>query len=265
MIAIKLQGGLGNAMFQIATIETLGRAHNQPVCYTNIDAWLDDLKDNYAWTKHAEEYLTIFPKINFYKNHTERFMANRRLDIPFRYTKIEADHGYLFNGYFQSEKNFPDKQFIMDLFTPSQGIRNAVQKYASFLKEVTCSIHVRRGNYRNLQAYHPLLTMDYYNKAIGVMRANGVTRFLIFSDDHNWCRYNFIGEEFTFIEDVDYVELFLMARCTYHIISNGSFGWWGAWFGETDKTIVIAPEVWFGNNLPTDHAVDIVPQRWLKL
>jgi hypothetical protein len=185
--------------------------------------------------------------------------------VPFRYTRAEADHGYLFSGYFQSEKNFPDKQFVLDLFTPASRVGDAVAKYTPLLSGVTCSIHVRRNNYLNLQNYHPVLNVDYYNKAISIMKNNGVTRFLIFSDDQNWCRYNFIGDEFSFIKDVDYVELFTMARCTYHIVSNGSFGWWGAWLGEAEKTIVIAPEVWFGNNLPTDHALDIVPNRWLKL
>jgi hypothetical protein len=61
------------------------------------------------------------------------------------------------------------------------------------------------------------------------------------------------------------VELFLMGKCNHNIISNGSFAWWGAWLGESPNTIIIAPDVWFGNFLPTDHALDIVPQRWLKI
>lgn len=264
MISIILQGGLGNVMFQVATIETLGKKHNQLVCYTNIDGWLDNLIENYAWTKHAEEYLTIFPKINFYKNHDERFVG-KRINVPFRYTYVEADHGYLFNGYFQSEQNFPDKDFIKDLFTPSDKVKGMLTKYNSLLRGSTCSIHVRRNNYRNIQNFHPVLNVEYYNKAINIMKSNGITRFLVFSDDHNWCRYSFVGEEFIFVEDIDYAELFLMSKCNHHIISNGSFGWWGAWLGETEKTIVIAPEVWFGNNLPTDHALDIVPYRWLKI
>jgi hypothetical protein len=265
MISIKLQGGIGNAMFQIATIETLGQKHGQLVCYTNVDAWLDDSIENYAWIRHAEEYLTIFPNIDFYKNHNERFRVIRKIDVPFRYTKIEADNGYLLNGYFQSEENFPDHEFIKNLFAPSDRIKEGLNKYNSLLQGISCSIHVRRGNYRNLQNYHPVLTLEYYNKAINIMKSNGVTRFLVFSNDQNWCKNSFIGDEFTFVEDIDYIELFLMSKCPFHIISNGSFAWWGAWLGDTEKTSVIAPEVWFGNNLPTDHALDIVPKRWLKI
>ena len=265
MIAIKLQGGLGNAMFQIATIEYLGKIYNQEVCYDNIDAWIDDAIENYAWEKHAEDYLTLFPKIDFYKNHTQRFPMTRRVAAPFRYTKIETEHGCLLSGYFQSEQYFPDSDFIKELFMPNDTIKQGLVKYEGLLKTVTCSISVRRGNYLNLQSRHSVLSMDYYNKAINIMRDTGVKRFFVFSNDLGWCKNSFIGEEFVFIEDIDYIELFLMNKCNHHIISNSSFGWWGAWLGETPSTKTIAPEIWFGNGLPTDIALDIVPNRWLKL
>jgi len=265
MIAIKLQGGLGNVMFQIATIEYLGKTFNQEVCYTNVDAWLDDAMANYAWEKHAENYLTLFPVIDFYKNHTSRFPMTKTINVPFRYERIEADHGYLFNGYFQSEQYFPDSNFIRELFTPNDTVKEELVKYDSLLQTTTCSVSVRRGNYINLQSHHCLLSMDYYNKAIVLMREAGVQRFLIFSNDIGWCKNNFIGEEFVFIEDIDYIELFLMNKCNHHIISNSSFGWWGAWLGETSSTKTLAPELWFGNGLPTDFALDIAPNRWLKL
>ncbi len=265
MIGIKLQGGLGNAMFQIATVEYLGKTFSQEVCYTNVDAWIDDSIENYLWMKHMESYLTLFPQIDLYKNHTSRFPTTRKVDVPFRYTRQEADHGYLFSGYFQSEKYFPDKDFIKELFTPNDIVKQGLIKYESLLHPTTCSINVRRGNYLNFQSRHSVLGMDYYNKAIGLMRERGVKRFLVFSNDLNWCRNSFIGEEFTFIEDIDYIELFLSNKCTHHIISNSSFAWWSVWLWEMDGTKTIAPEIWFGNGLPTDMALDIIPNRWLKI
>jgi hypothetical protein len=103
-------------------------------------------------------------------------------------------------------------------------------------------------------------------QAIDFMKSNGVEKFLITSNDMQWCRNNFIGDEYCFIEEIDYWEMFLMARCDYHIISNSSFGWWQAWLQETiDKTIVVAPLKWFGEAMPIDHEADIIPTRWLKL
>jgi len=265
MIAIKLLGGLGNVMFQIATIEYLGKVFEQEVCYTDIDQWMDDLVEQWPWSIHGQEYLTIFPKINFYKNHTERFIPQRRQDVQFRFIQLGAQNWDLFVGYFQSEKNFPDRPFIEDLFQPSERIIGLMSKYNVLFNLPTCSINVRRGNYLNLGNHHPCLGIDYYRKAIDIMKAKGVSRFLIFSNDLNWCRNNFIGDEFTFINDIDYVELFLMSKCSNHIISNSSFAWWGAWLGETPEKTTIAPNVWFGNYLPAEHAADIIPARWLKI
>ena len=51
----------------------------------------------------------------------------------------------------------------------------------------------------------------------------------------------------------------------HHIISNSSFAWWGAWLGEKEDTRTIAPNIWFGNELPTGFSEDIIPKRWLKI
>jgi hypothetical protein len=178
---------------------------------------------------------------------------------------VIVEDGTLLIGYFQSEKNFPDRAFIEWLFTPSDVVTDKLEKYKNLLVGNTCSLHVRRGNYRNLQNRHPVLSMDYYTKAVWALEAFKVNRFFVFSNDINWCRNNFIGDQFTFVDDVDYVELFLMSSCTHHIISNSSFAWWGAWLKETDDTVTVAPEVWFGNFLPEGLATDIVPDRWIKL
>jgi hypothetical protein len=265
MIAINLLGGLGNVMFQIATIEYLGKAFGQEVCYTDVDKWMDDLVEQWPWSQHGQEYLSIFPAINFYKNHTERFIPQRKQNVQFRFTQLGAQHGDLFTGYFQSEKNFPDRPFVENLFRPADRVLGLMAKYDVLFNVPTCSISVRRGNYRNLENFHPCLRIDYYQKAIDIMKTKGASRFLVFSNDLNWCRNNFIGDEFVFVSDIDYVELFLMSKCANHIISNSSYAWWGAWLGETPAKTIIAPSVWFGNYLPAEHDADIIPERWLKI
>ena len=265
MISIKLMGGLGNVMFQIATIEYLGKAFNMDVTYTNVDAWIEDLKDNYFWSRHAEDYLTIFPNLNLYKNHDKRFVAKRRADVVFRYRALEPEDGDLFIAYFQSEQNFGDRAFVFNLFQPSDYIKEKVATYDNMFGGTTCSIHVRRCAYLNWQEFHPALDIEYYNKAIKILAPLKIDRFLVFGDSIDWCRNNFHGDKFVFIKDVDYVDLFLMAKCEHHIISNSSLAWWGAWLGEKTGSKIIAPVKWFGKCLPEDYDGDIIPGRWEKL
>jgi hypothetical protein len=54
-----------------------------------------------------------------------------------------------------------------------------------------------------------------------------------------------------------------MARCRHHVIANSSFSWWGAWLGERDDSVVVAPSRWFAD--PALDSGAIVPDRWVRL
>jgi len=61
--------------------------------------------------------------------------------------------------------------------------------------------------------------------------------------------------------------LYHMSLCKNNIICNSTFGWWGAWLGESkaNNKIVTAPEIWLGPGHTTYNPKDIIPNRWLKL
>ena len=86
-----------------------------------------------------------------------------------------------------------------------------------------------------------------------------VDRYLVFSDDLEWCKQNFIGDKFIFIEnEKDYVELFLQSKCTHNIISSSSFSWWGAYLNKNKDKTVVGPKQWF----TVEKRNDIIPERW---
>jgi len=86
---------------------------------------------------------------------------------------------------------------------------------------------------------------------------------LIFSDDLNWCRENFIGERFVFVDEIDYISLYLMSKMKYHICANSTFSWWGAWLSENDEAIV--PKEWFAKDITFYNDKDIYPDKWIKI
>ena len=90
-------------------------------------------------------------------------------------------------------------------------------------------------------------------------------KFIFFSDDVKWVRENFhlenmmICTESMFTEYQDWYDMYLMTQCAGNIISNSTFGWWGAWLNQ-NKGVVIAPKEWLkGMETP-----DIWCDGWIR-
>ena len=142
-------------------------------------------------------------------------------------------------------------------------------------KENTVSIHIRRDDYVSNDAANKLmglLPLTYYEKAIKILedRFHRLSIF-VFSDDIDWVKNNLKVPEremqkIFFVEGdnhEDYEDMYLMSRCRHHIIANSTFSWWGAWLGEIEDSVIIAPINWFKDNVK--DASDVVPNRWMKI
>jgi hypothetical protein len=253
MLSCNLFGGLGNYLFQVAATHSLS-IDNNDFCVFND-------KNSYTVHKHFNTYTSnIFSNLkiseeNFTLLYNEPF---------FQFKKIPYQKNLKLSGYFQSEKYFNhNRNSILDLFSIDDNSKNYIKnKYDDILNKKTCSVHVRRGDYLNLPNHHPVCSLDYYNKTIEMM---DVDLFLVFSDDIEWCRKNFIGDKFIFIdENPDYIDIWLMSLCDNNIIANSSFSWWGAWLNQNENKTVIAPKQWFGSAIQ-HNTNDLIPETWLRL
>ena len=149
--------------------------------------------------------------------------------------------------YFQDPTHFEaHDEEIHDLF--SQGV----------VPIDMIAIHLRRGDYVDNPFYVDLTMTKYYDKA---MKEFAGEQFLVFSDDIEWAKRFFIGNEFEFSEDKTELEdLNLMAGCKAIIMANSSFSWWGAYLGDRNKK-VIAPKDWHPDGI--DRTV--CPETWKKI
>ena len=87
-----------------------------------------------------------------------------------------------------------------------------------------------------------------------IKKINPKTKFVIFSDDYEWCKEN-LDSSFLYHDFIDpYYDMCLMSKCDMHIIANSSFSWWGAYLA--DNSTVIAPLSWFG---------ETGPKRWCTI
>ena len=267
MISGKLQGGLGNQMFQIAASAALAMRNNDEFCY--------DLEDHYLpfQGKKADNYVdNIFRKIvfssdidksNIYKE-SKRSYSKIAYSIAFLkyFSKIAYSNNLFLVGYFQSEKYFSDKEKeIRYLFSIDSHTENFInEKYGRLLTKRTTSIHIRRKDYLKFKDIHPVCKKEYYLEAIKYLPE--AEKYLIFSDDIEWCRENFRNKCFKIISgEKDYIDLFLMSYCDNNIIANSSFSWWGAWLNSKPDKRIVAPKAWFGPGVTHDTR-DIIPNGW---
>jgi hypothetical protein len=254
MIAIRLMGGLCNMLFQIAFGESMAKTYGCDVVYTRLRENFELIKNIYTRSPHADEYLDLFPNVDWRKNQDRLDEIKRSKAVPFHYTKVVPEDGIEYVGYFQSEQFFHSEEFIRELFQFKTRI--------PFEGENTCAIHVRRADYLAIPDFHPAQTMKYYNDAMAYLYDRGITYYMVFADDKEWARDNFVGPMFLFPKGKDYEDLQLMTKCEYHIIANSSFGWWGAYLA--DGMDVIAPKRWLGKRCKDDPK-DIVPIYWIEL
>ena len=217
----------------------------------------------------------------FYRNSISRLLIRVfglglfREKSQFKYDSklIQSNVCYL-DGYWQSYKYF-DKYF--DIIRSEIAIKHLnSHEYDYYLKLISAhksvSLHVRRGDYiSNLDAYryHGLCDINYYTEAIHLIKNKiGDANYFIFSDDLQWCKREFIGDEFTFVEIKEcenqaLYELFLMSKCQHNIIANSTFSWWGAWLNNYNEKMVIYPLRW--NKSITYGSDDLFPNNWVGI
>ena len=244
-IANILSGGLGNMMFQLAAAYALAKKHNQTLL----------LNPNHVGTLHKApmEYKdSIFKNIELPSKPLEFFKISEE---SFSYKPLGSlDGNILLDGYFQSYKYFEDCQNeIKDLFSSKVD-----SKYDPKEK---VSVHIRRGNYTQLSQHHHNLSISYYLNALEQFPEHD---FLVFSDDIKWCKEQFLGSRFTFVEETtDIEDLYLMSQCKHNIIANSTFSWWGAFLNTNTSKIVIYPNKWFGPANSHISTADLFPKEWI--
>lgn len=263
---MNLKGGLGNMLFQIAATLSFSIDKGVDASFPNLMSHLDYLNNDGSYNpklKHSLEYLFLFDKLLTKKPPQDI----KTYHYPFHYDdKIPEGNEFIIDGFFQSEKYFKkNEKKIKEILTVPKNVLDIINsKYKSILDLETTAVHIRRGDYLNYQKYHPTQSLEYYKKSMDLL--NNTEKFIIFSDDIEWCKLNFIGDKYCFIEnEKDYVELYLMSMCNNVITCNSSFSWWGAWLNNNNNKIIIGPKIWFGENYSSYISEDILPDEWIKI
>jgi hypothetical protein len=181
----------------------------------------------------------------------------------FHFQPISVTPPVLLRGYFQSFKYF-DESLVRTLFAIDEDSRQQIStRYPFLLTENYTSITVRRGDYLRFANILPVCSLRYFRNAMKHIPEGN--KFLIISDDIDWCRKKFRGPQFAFVDDEPpLIDLYLQTFCQNNIISNSTFAWWGAWLNPAKDKIVVYPKRWFGA-FKTADTRDLFPENWISV
>lgn len=255
-ISFQMMGGLGNILFPFATSYAISKRFDL------------DLKLFYHHTGYIHTHPLTY-KDNLFKNvdtikDINNFHIINQNKFEFYNLEIPKNKNIFLNGYFQSEKNFIEyKKELLDILCPDKNlIHDLINKYPNIQDDKTVSIHIRKGNYKNLQEFHPLLPNEYYYKALENFKEH---KIFIFSDELEDCYHIFKKYECIFVKNnFDLHDMYLMSLCKNNIIANSTFSWWGAWLNKNKNKKIIAPKLWFGKN-SCYNSKDIIPEDWITI
>ena len=253
-------GRLGNQMFQYASLVGIAENNNLNFCISDYSqlTWdnyeTDIVNKKYHQLQHCFEMKSL-NKNNFGRidgKNYDVFWENKNFDEILYYNCPDNINirGYLENfKYFDNIKN----KIRLD-YTFKKNIMEISLKYFYYLniEKLVCII-VRRGDYSVHSSTHPILGIDYYKKAINLL--GNKRNYLIISDDVNWCKKYFIGNNYYFVDYIPdkiykgHFDMCIGSLCSDFIISNSTFAWWTSWLSGKTEKIILSPKNWFhGNN-----------------
>lgn len=265
MIYTKLHGRLGNHLFEMAAAATLAAKNGDDWCAVCHKDYMIAPPDNcYIWDL-VQKYLdNIYYKIKILEEIPTGVC--RMQQQGFKYQEIKYQPNLLLDGGFQSYKYF-DETIVKELFAIPKGIKKTIlQKFSEIFSSPVIAVNVRRGDYCYIPHRLPVCSKSYFRKAMSMFPKE--SRFVFISDDLDWCKKNFKGENIYFLENEDpLIDLYAQTLSTDNIISNSTFSWWGAYLNPNPQKKVIYPRPWFGQyakNSASD-VEDLIPPTWIAL
>lgn len=280
MIISKIDGGMGNQMFQYAYGFSLAKKNNtmlaiehhaykwRPRSYQldnfNITAKILDFPVAKQNTKMSKLIAMIKRKKLIILDYRAKEIYENREGIYFfhsEFDKLSGENLYL-DGFFQSWKYFEwCKSDILNEFSFQEKKLSAVARklIQNVRNENSIAIHIRKGDYPE----DWLIPKKYYLEAYKEVTKRIAKDFKCYIFCEN---IEYAQEIINKMENVevitgkwkldDFEEFALMSACKYQIISNSTFSWWAAYLNTNTDKMVIAP-------IFSKWSRDYYPDEWI--
>ena len=291
MIIVKLQGGIGNQLFQFA----FGRAL---ALYRGEDLFFDLslLNGNIPNTTFRTFKLKHLTHYSIADQHTYDVLGNfvdekKVLLLTDNFPKDQLDKfinderiaAFYLEGYFQNDFYFTPfaseiKEELKNLLAYHYSLTNWSANEFVHNNQETVSIHLRRTDYLKPSTIriHGICDATYYQAALDIVHSRlDQPHLYLFSDDAAIAEEMFSSLPYktnisaiinqTVFEDKDMIELAIMTNCANFILANSSYSWWGSYLSQSINKLVIAPRYWYQHPAFYQQSEDIALSSWIRI
>ena len=288
-VIVKIQGGMGNQLFQYATGKSLSLRlgvklildlnwyldNSNPKCKFILDSFkIDDL----TWTLPIK--LPRIIRTILYKFLEKISPLGCTLPVlkdthfKFNYEVLNIQDPAFLDGYWQNEFYFQEyrKELINILDLKDQIDLKNSELLEKIQNSNSICIHIRRGDYLSdskAAKINGICSKEYYYQALNILlNIIDSPKCYIFSDEPEWAKANLaFACESIFIDfnnpEQPELDFLLMKSCKYFIIANSTFSWWAAWLSNYKNKQVIAPKTWFINQVLNKNMH--LPDSWIRI
>ena len=300
-IIVRLEGGLGNQMFQYAFARAIQNRYGGRIFFDkhtfkndaqrsfSLDVF--ELNENVSRTADSAIFRFFFWFFRVASRLLFICLKKVRLSRPFR-SRIMALFGFFIQdgssyynymyptvspvryigGNWMSSKYFTE---VSETVKSELRLRRGILDDSAVMKTIKSTtaicVHIRRGDYvqakwavRNL-----VCDFDYYNRGlIKLAHSYEKPEFFIFSNtrqDISWIKKNYpfdVSVIYVDEEHSDFEDFALMVECKHFILSNSTYSWWASYLAIHDNKSIIAPSKW---NTGIYDQSDIYEDDWTIL
>lgn len=254
-VTVQFLGGLGNLMFEAAAACGIAWDRGATPSFSGIKK----IKKCYqagVFSRFDQRFPSEEKKISCIVSENTMKNEGRLTYVP----------NMLLAGYFQSLHYFEKhEKELKKLFRPvKEDIQYLQTKYREILQEPH-SIGVQLRYYQDgtdLSTKFIQYGADYLYKATRCFSPDCL--FVVSSNNVAFAKRNWPNDrqKVVFLEgEADYLEMYLLSMCEHNIITNSSFGFWGAWLNLNPHKKVIRPLVWIQGEIREY----MTPKNWIMI
>ncbi len=287
-IVIKLQGGLGNQLFQYAYAKRMQQLFPEKQIILDVSYFQEahirslelqklSIDENVEWSEKKQRFFDM----TYTAFKAEKSLLGK-IGKRLKSWPLMEKAGYYFNysgsdywtprknlknihlaGYFQNEEQIrPVREHLCKAIVPKDGLSATAEGYLSEIRAGnSIGISVRAGRDYEEMGWKVCTKAFYLAGLHELIKDEKKRRVFVFSDcidkirEENW----FAGFDVTFVENCTTAEgLFLLSQCDDFVIANSTFSWWGAYLSESKEKKVFAPDVFIGDVRTADSGLHVL-------